>query len=72
MHLYSRLITRASSPYFSPYFNPNTCDQFILRYYTYPYSFTPSYPSPRSAFPVRVRPARCMSSAPRHTYFTIE
>ena len=50
MHLYSRLMTRAS-PYFSPYFNPNTCDEFILRYYTSPYSFTPSYPSPRSAFP---------------------
>ena len=43
MHFYSRLITRAS-----PYF---TCDQFILLYYT-SYSFTPSYPSPRSAFPL--------------------
>ena len=43
MLLYSRLTTRAG-----PYF---TCDQFILRYYTSPYSFTPSYPSPSSAFP---------------------
>ena len=42
MHLY----TLDSSLEPAPYFNPNTCDQFSLRYYTSPYSLTPSYPSP--------------------------